>query len=333
MSMSTQDILSEKLKKVGEWTSDMEKFISTQPPETLALIVEHANPGSIARALCTLDKASILTPEYIALFAKHPEIQALEQVLWYLGHANMLLPEYIAMVIDYKELDSLSHVLDQLLKSKILTPDYFLAIVRHPKPGLLSAIFCTLKENELLTPENQALAVGHAHTESLFYALTPLAHERILKKNFYAVATNSKPEELTYALCSLHLARILTHENREWLASCADSTVMARALYKLQSSYTLTQENFNALRAPNHALLLSDYAYEHIWPKVDERSLPQWKFNELLTAAEHSDPSEAKKRIEHVLMGKSLVFYSDDRMFKDSSRTDALVKPQRPKMP
>jgi hypothetical protein len=78
---------------------------------------------------------------------------------------------------------------------------------------------------------------------------------------------------------------------------------LAAALSPLQEAGMLTQENFEALLAPNHEALISEQARQLIWYIIPNHRLTQVNFQRLLTAAEHVNPFEELRRVADNIIG------------------------------
>jgi len=212
-----------------------------------------------------------------------------------------------AIVSEHANPYDLAHALSSLHRAGILTPENREVVTRYEYPLDLASALVQLHMRGILTPVNRQVVAGHAEPLDLASAFNVLRDAGILTlENRQVVAKHAEPSNLAFSFSALNQAGILTPVNRQVVAGHAEPFVLASTVSYLRGAGILTQANFDALLAPNHAVLLSDDDIR-LFERIPRHLLTQENFEGMLTASEQANPLTALETFLRQILGVGAV--------------------------
>lgn len=301
--------------------------------ENKAILFTHPHPERFTHGLFRLQELGLFNPETVSVIATHSTPSDLADAIHHLRKNSMLTLELQEMIAKHQYPGELATAITHLHGCGILTQTNQTFIAAHDNPSELANIFSCLKQAELLNSENCSLVAAHTGPFSLKNGLARLQEFEILdQSNFDILIAHPEPNELAYALTYLQESALLTPDNRnklgmhpnldslvdllnylqrarllnqinfELIITIANSFNLSQVLNHLLDAGILNQGNFSSLIAHNHAALLTEDAYRHIWAEIPRHQLTQPNYQRLILAAEHTEPlAELTRVANHII--------------------------------
>lgn len=293
-------------------------------------IVTHINPFALTRALSILQKAKILNQnnlntlanhsnflyvvkslhflwnhssvnqEHFDIVTNHTDPLHVVKTLFYLQQANILTKDNLALITHHDNLPDLTNALDRLQQAKMLHQDIFTIVATHADPLNLANALLLLLKTGILTLENNEVLVNHPHLPALTEALFSLWELKIFQDEI--LVCNGFDFDNAY-----YNVQNLNQKNFDIVAHHGNPLLLSKLLDVLGRAGILLPEYLDLLAAPNHAILVTDEAFDKIWHEIPIHCLTQAHFEELLAATKHDDPMNA---LEHI---RDQIIHTDNR--------------------
>ena len=301
---------------------------------TRDVVVEHADPRSLALALSSLQRAGILSQENRMAVIVYPDSRILDLALLRLQEVGILTQENFnaviahinpsilgyalariqearmltevnrGAIIAHANLDILAPALSNLQQAGILTQANFNTVIDHLNPIDLVSAFSDLQRAGILNQENRTEVITYPNLRNLVSALSNLQRAGILNQvNFDEFITRPNPRDLVSVFSALRYAGMLSQVNFDALIAHANPHDLTDAFSSLHRARICTQANVDALLDEANAPLLTVEARRHVWNRIPTHLLTQDNFARLLTAARAENPQQHIQQVTHQILG------------------------------